>query len=296
MVKNIILFVIILLLFNNLQAQKNKTFRVKVEDQIEVDRNESLEQTKYRLIKLLQRKAIEEKFGSNFYSGSSLRIESTNQDGEASGKETYKTITNSYAKGIWVETIKKHFETIHVDERGRQETWLHCTLEGRIMEITEAQYDLVTEPMSCLLQGCERTDFRNENEFYLKFQSPVDGYVSVYLDLTQDDIVQFLLPSHSAFAEVQADQEVVLFKNANYEMYTERDQELDVLYVIFSEHPFAKPILRAGRAANEEERSEGISFPRELNRRNFEQWLGRIRTQYKGVQVEEIPITITRYN
>lgn len=273
------------------QPRKPAIKRVKQTEQLEIVRNETYLTTKYATIQLAKENAIKDAFGTDIYEARTFDIENTNANGQISSSEDYKSVSRSFAKGVWLETTVEDCQAIVDDDRG--DTWVRCTVEGKVMEIVTPQYDFEADPMSCLDPGCKRTDFRGVNDFYLSFKSPVDGYVAVYLDFRKEDIVQFLQVSpNSSVAKVKADQPYIFFKNAGYELFTNEKQELDILYVIFSKTPFDKPMLQKAEE-DPESMARGITFPKQLSSRAFEQWLGKIRSQKPDTQVKEIAITIT---
>ncbi len=284
----------IFIIFAGLRAQskeKVKTIKARVTQQAEILPNKHMEEIKQDLIDLAKQTAISQQFGTAIYKASGSSTSFTNDNGQIKGKENFESIANSYIKGKWIETTKVECERIPAENKNRY-PWLSCTVEGKIAEISSPPINLLVEPMSCLQKGCERTDFIGESDFFLHFKSPAKGYVAVYLSARADEIVQCLLPEtrmgkETSAVNVEADKDYYFFQHAGYQLYSERDFELDLFYVIFSTEPFFKPILE--EAIPDE---DGFIFPRELSIPSFEKWLGAMRSQQKNVQVKEIVITL----
>lgn len=262
---------------------------------MEVHPGKTVDQAKYLLLAQLKRQALDDEYGYDYFSTTVSEIESENRNGKITGGQNYESISKTYSRGVWVRTIDEQWNIRHQEVNNRLETWVHCELEGEIAPAPETQVELLVDPMSCLEDGCERNDFKSGMDFYVKFRSPVDGYAIVFLEIIQDDVVQCLQPSPNSNAytfQVSQDKDIMLFKGANYELHTNYDLEVDILYVIFSKTPFDKPNLREGTEPNPEELAQGITFPKVLSRREFENWRGKLRARFKDIQVKEIPITI----
>lgn len=98
--------------------------------------------------------------------------------------------------------------------------------------------------------------FNSGNSLYLYFKSPVDGYLSIYLDDSKNiyKILPYKDMESKSCVKVIADKEYIFFsksKEHNYfgnrvdelELFTPLRNELDKLHILFSEKQYLKPRL-----------------------------------------------------
>ena len=141
----------------------------------------------------------------------------------------------------------------------------------------------------------ENTSFKNGDDLYLYFRSPVDGFLTVYLLDKTIKTVYALLPyknsSKPAF-EVKHDEGYVLFSSKHnvdagnevdeYTMTCGVQAEHNTLFVIFSPNPFTKVISTDSKE----------QLPREVPFEDFQKWLSKKRSQEKNLSIRQISITI----
>jgi len=161
--------------------------------------------------------------------------------------------------------------------------WITCNIKGKIKRATpKANIEFAT--LSCPKLNCRSTTFTSGEQLYLHFKSPLDGYLSVYLD--DGNTVNRLLPytsaQNSSSVNVKADKDYFFFvkgesnpelgKSDEVELYTLRSHEYNTLYIIFSEVNYYKPILSQEKAAE-----NGYILPKSLSKNKFEEWLSNNR-------------------
>lgn len=264
------------------RAQKVKTVRVEATEQIEIEDGMTLEEAEYLTILKAREKALEYQFGRDIYQGNVMTID------EQSGEMT--SISESYVKGSWVSTISESCKKV-VDARGN--VWMRCSVKGRAKALTKPPIYFVAEPLDCEDKRCKTTAFFNDEDFYLYFRSPVDGFVAAYFMM--EDQVQCLLPYEGMEGNskaVEADKEYVLFSEKSapdYFMFTDKNMETDLLIVIFSPTDFTKPILNEGQPD-----SDHYELPKQLSIEEFQKWLGRQRAAYEDLEVKNIVVTINK--
>ena len=168
---------------------------------------------------------------------------------------------------------------------------------GRIREIVSAQIDIKAE---VLCNGTDlkfaRTDFKNGDDLYLYFQSPIDGYLAVYLLDEVSQMVYCLLPyksSSEAVMPIEHDKPYIFFsaKHAGdkahlvdeYTMTCNNSVERNTIYVVFSPNEFAK-----ANSNNVED-----LLPQELSFEKFQKWLSNGRNRDKKMSLTNIQLSIT---
>jgi hypothetical protein len=140
-------------------------------------------------------------------------------------------------------------------------------------------------------------EFHHGDDVYLQFQSPVRGYVAVYL---LDDIGNAfcMLPYRNdpdGKIEVEHGRQYIFFDRDSardderqivdaYHMRTDRIAETNYFFVIFSPNEFSKV----------NDNDAGKDMPRSLPTKDFQSWLARTRSRDAAMQVEILPVTVTR--
>ena len=210
--------------------------------------------------------------------------------------EEVKSFAQTEVKGEWIETIGEPSFSEVVTKEGFQVVTV--SVKGRIRELTAAHTDL-----SCQLLGngtdsrFETDSFRDGDELYLRFSSPIDGYLTVYL-FDGDDEVQRLLPYRSSSAPsypVKAGQEYVFFSDSHkavgervdqYSLFSSSEgMEINRLWVVFSPRAFSRA---------KDHQSEDSDLPRSLSNKDFNRWLSRCRSRDKAMCVIYKDITISK--
>lgn len=204
----------------------------------------------------------------------------------ADSKTDFNSISTSEVKGEWIETIGE--PELNITYEGGMLV-IRAKVKGKAREILTAAIDLKTK---VLRNGTddkyESEVFKHGDDLYLSFQSPVEGFLTVYL-LDGNGDVFCLLPYRNATDgsfKVKAGKRYVFFSAKEvpqnesflvdeYVMTTERSAEFNRIYIIFSKTEFVKA------ADNETE----ISLPRQLSFDDFNAWLVKNRRTDKDMQL-----------
>ena len=191
-------------------------------------------------------------------------------------------------KGEWIETIgdcKYHIgyenDILYVKVR----------LSGRIREIVTAPIGI----KSILLKNgtedkYESSEFRSGDEMFLSFQSPIDGFVTVYL-YDGKNTVYSLLPYRNqpvSSVAIKANQRYVFFSQADsdiipfpmvdeYILTCSDELELNRMYIVFSPNLFTKALDEEGDSADK---------PRILTWDKFQKWISKCRRRDVKMEVE----------
>lgn len=253
--------------------------------------NMSLDDAKRIALERAQTQAIEKRFGRLISQSNTTFI--SNRNGESS--VDFSSSAESQVKGDWIETIGQPEFSIFY-EQGM--LVVKVVVVGRIREIISAQIDIKAE---VLCNGTDlkfaRTDFKNGDDLYLFFQSPVNGYLAVYLLDEVTQMVYCLLPykgSSESIVLVKKDTPYFFFsaKHAGdnvqlvdeYTMTCSGTIERNTLYIIFSPNEFAK--------ANSNDVNEQL--PPELPFKEFHKWLAKGKQRDREMFHLTRLLTITR--
>lgn len=253
--------------------------------------NVTLEEAKRIALERAQLEALATAFGTSINQHNATRVSNVNGKSDIN----FQSFSSSDVRGEWIETIGEPSYNIYYEQ---QMLVVSCTVRGKAREIVSAGIDL---KVKVLRNGTEdrfeSTEFRSGDDLYLSFQSPVDGYLAVYL-LDDDGNVFCLLPYRGqtdGIQKISANTPYVFFSASNvppaermlvdeYTMTCERAQETNQIITIFSPNPFAK--------ANDNDMGELI--PRETDVHAFQQWLAKVRKKDVDVNYGSKLITINK--
>lgn len=284
------LFITVCLFLFALSALAQRTEKVRAEYIYHAPENISLEEAKRIALERAKIQAIADEFGTIVSQSNTTMV--SNRNGESS--TDFFSLGGSEVKGEWIETIGEPSYDINY-EQGM--LVVKAIVYGRIREIVSAQIDIKAE---VLCNGTDlkfaRTDFKNGDDLYLYFQSPVDGYLAVYLLDEVSQMVYCLLPyksSSEAVTPIEHDKPYIFFsaKHAGdkahlvdeYTMTCNSSVERNTIYVVFSPNEFAK-----ANSKNVEE-----LLPQELSFEEFQKWLVKGRNKDKKMSLTNIQLSIT---
>ncbi|MBQ8601143.1 MAG: DUF4384 domain-containing protein [Bacteroides sp.] len=285
------LFITVCLFLFALSALAQRTEKVRAEYIYHAPENISLEEAKRIALERAKIQAIADEFGTIVSQSNTTMV--SNRNGESS--TDFFSLGGSEVKGEWIETIGEPSYDINY-EQGM--LVVKAIVSGRIREIVSAQIDIKAE---VLCNGTDlkfaRTDFKNGDDLYLYFQSPVDGYLAVYLLEEVSQMVYCLLPyksSSEAVTPIEHDKPYVFFsaKDAGdkahlvdeYTMTCNSSVERNTIYVVFSSNEFTK-----ANSYNVE-----VLLPQELSFEEFQKWLIRGRVKDKVMVVKRKYLTIKK--
>ena len=285
MLKSLIILLFVVCSLNCL-AQKEK--RVEATYTYSASDNVTMEHAKRTALERAQLEAIADAFGTNISQHNSTRL--ANENGNSS--VDFFSISSSDVNGEWIETIgEPHYDISY--QQGM--LVVTCSVKGVIREITTAAIDIKAKVLRNGTEDkFESSEFCDGDDMYLSFQSPVDGYLAVYL-IDNEGNAFCLLPYRNqtdGIYKVKANQRYVFFSSSSvsaeqrnsvdeYVMTADKSNETNQLVVAFSTNKFVK--------ANDYDMSE--SLPRETSREDFHKWLSKIKQ--KDIQFQLIKKILT---
>ena len=284
-------FITFTLFLFTLPILAQRTEKVRAEYTYHAPENISLEEAKRIALDRAKMQAVADEFGTIVSQSNTTLVKNSN--GESS--TDFFSLGGSEVKGEWIETIgQPEYEISY--EQGM--LVVKAIVTGRIREIVSAQIDIKVE---VLCNGTDlkfaRTDFKNGDDLYLYFQSPVDGYLAVYLLDEVSQMVYCLLPyksSSEAVTSIEHDKPYIFFSAEHagdkahlvdeYTMTCNNSVERNTIYVVFSPNEFAK--------ANSNNVDELL--PQELSFEDFQKWLSKGRNRDKEMNVRNVQIIINK--
>lgn len=253
----------------------------------------SVEEAKRVALERAKIQAIADEFGTVVSQSTSTVV--TNENGKSDTR--FFSTGGSDVKGEWIETIG---ETEYDIEFKDHFLVVACTIRGKAREITQAKIDFVAKTLrNGTTLKYESTEFRDGDDMYLYFQSPINGYLSVYLLDETTQTVYNILPyktQKETSYPIIAGKEYILFsrKDADkseraiideYKLTCDNNKEFNTLYILFSPSIIGK---RNGFDSTIDDIPESISYI------DFKQWLSKTMAKDKSVQLQEINISISK--
>ena len=213
------------------------------------------------------------------------------------GKSSVDMLSIGYSdvRGEWIEDVQNPvFSMTFNDDFSYQVT---ATVKGKIREIISADIDFKAKVLRNGEEDCfEGYDFNSNDQLFMSFLSPVDGYLAVYLYDGEEQVYR-LLPykyQEEGYFQIRRNKKYVLFspRQIIYDMPSYQVDELilnaaspkevNMLYILFSPNKFIKAMD-----------SDGDGLP-SLDHKSFQQWLIKCRNRDKEMIVDRKTITITQ--
>lgn len=256
-----------------------------------VPENVDLERAKLIALERVKIQLIANEFGTTISQSNVTSVKNS----QAESSVDFISVGQSEVRGEWIETIGEPTIKAEVDNN---QLVVKVWIKGRIRETIAAEVDFAAH---VLRNGTddkfESTDFRDGDDLYLSFLSPVSGYVAVYL-IDNDGQAFCLLPysnQEQGMVKVKANQRYLFFSSQlatsdlqpfvdEYTMTCTRMQELNQIYVIFSPNAFTKAV----------DSRDALTLPRALSPKDFQQWLSKCRTKDKQMTLKRIDIVVKK--
>ena len=228
----------------------------------EIPKNMSYEQACQVALIKAQNDAIAEAFGLVITDDRNIFI--SNINGKSS--TNFISATRGSVRGVWLADKKPaQYEKFLQNNRD----WVKVTVEGKVREIVSAGIDFDVAPIRYVADKELATDvFKNNDNFFLYFKSPVDGYLTVFLFDKADD--------------GKVDELVVTCAEGKSEEYNQ-------LFIIFSPNKYAKKLSTIGQ----KQLTDELVIPSSLEYKDFNKWLMKCQQKDEEMEVRRIPIKIT---
>jgi len=256
------------------------------------DRNESQTQAEQHAIERAKQKALEERFGVDVSSiVVSLEQEKTH-DGAVTADEDFFSLGGTVARGEWIGEVTE--EIIGSNHNG--EYWsVKVYIEGLVREKSGAPIDIHYAFINNDHDRDNRTVYYDNDDIFLRFTSPVDGALCVYL-VDAEKEAYCLLPyegNGQGSQAVKANEEYCFFKPqpevgfGGYVLTTKEQQELNALYLVFSPN-----VITKARDKKSGQNWRNQEMPRSLSYKDFVKWLADNQTRDERLMVRTEVITV----
>lgn len=267
-----------------------KTTVVKTEYIYQVPENVSPDQARETAVARARAQAIADEFGMTVNQVTSMVVE--NENGRSSSD--FMAMGGSELKGEWVEDVEAPvFEYI----TNGASIAIKVTVKGRIRECKGQKVHVDTKILRNGVSDSHESDqFVSGDDMYISFNSPVDGYVAIYL-LDTGNNAYCLLPYQSqpdGIFKTKSNQKYLFF-HPDYSkdikpddvdrlvLETEAEKERNRVFIIFSPNKFYK-------GADEK---QAVDLPRVMRPENFKKWMSGLVKKDADLTITEKSILIT---
>ena len=261
-----------------------------------VQTNETLEAARHTAIQRARISALAREFGERLSQTETLI---SKEDGSGFSDALY-TSGEDFVNGEWLSDTQE--PKIEQGFEGNA-LYIEATVCGLAQARNESRIDLKYNVLrNGTRQQFASTEFKSGDQLYLSLQSPVNGFVAVYL-IDESKTAYCLLPYRTDTRGsyfVKAGTPYVFFDAANDATGTINEYELNCddgtgqifndLYIIFSENDFAKAVDYASSATS----NAGLDLPRSLPLTDFLSWLNKKRATDSKMQVEKETVIVNR--
>lgn len=258
-----------------------------------VPQDMSLDKAKLVALEHARIKAIADTYGT--FVGMTDLIKTNTSNGEVNAEML--SFGETEVKGEWLETIGDPEYTIDFKD---DVLIVSVTVKGRIREICTTEVDFDAKILKNGVQDRhESLDFKDNDQLYMSFKSPIDGYLTIYLHDGEDN-VYCLLPysgQDDGVVAIDAKKRYVLFSADQphsgltpylideYVMTCSKQQEFNRIYIMFSPNMFTKAL---------DNKAEDEYMPRMLNFQSFQKWLVKCRRRDQQMRVDVRTISISK--
>lgn len=272
--KLILLTIASLFIASAAKSQEEKDVKKVFVCEIQEDKNITFLEAKNYAIQNARMKAAEESFGVRTI----VDREIIDNVKNGLSDEAYMEIISESLAGEWIWDNKEPQVDIDYDSEQRRFNY-QVLLNGKVRKKpaadTQLKWSLLTSDNDAD-SSTETNVVNGKKRIYVKFKSPVDGYVAIYWR-GSDDKFTCMLPykrsSGDAFF-VRANKEYTFFDRSSDPTATplaivpDVEAEINAMYVIFSPNGFTKPM----------EEDNGRTQLNSVKSKDFKQWLYKNKT------------------
>jgi len=287
MKKLLLLFLTLTVILSIQPSMAQKPRKVSFQHYFSVPSDMGLDRAKIVAAEEARLEAVAREFG-RAVSHSSLSVVEKEGDDE---KETFIQLSGNNVKGVWIADTKEPVYSFSTNDK-TGEVDIVVKVSGLVSELPSQTFSLDTK---ILRNGTEdrfeSQQFKSGDWFFVSLTSPVKGYVSIFLEDNARNVLCMVPYSKQTVGSmaVEADEKQIFFsyddapmnlKNyvVQYSMTCDGNEEMDVLYIVFSTEQFVKPASADGM----------LSFS------DFNKWLVDLYGHNSTVKVLRKPILIRK--
>lgn len=276
-------FLILLFLLISLYSLGQRVENICGEYKYIVPENVSLAEAKAIAIERARLTAIANEFGTTV---SQTNLATTHIE-NGTTRNDFLSLGETEVKGDWLGDTKEP-EIRPVYENNQ--LVIYASVCGKVRELKTAEVELRMQIMS---NGIETERFKNNDKVAIRFKSPVNGYVAIFVRDDNAGIVSCMLPyaNENGKARVVKNSKEYIYLSTDDPIYpyqeetilvTNKKVEFNTFVLVFAETEFAMPLSDMGE------------FVPELSVESFQRWLRKNRINDKTMQTIEKTIQINK--
>ena len=276
-------FLILLFLLISLYSLGQRVENICGEYKYIVPENVSLAEAKAIAIERARLTAIANEFGTTV---SQTNLATTHIE-NGTTRNDFLSLGETEVKGDWLGDTKEP-EIRPVYENNQ--LVIYASVCGKVRELKTAEVELRMQIMS---NGIETERFKNNDKVAIRFKSPVNGYVAIFVRDDNAGIVSCMLPYENENGKarvVKNSKEYIYLSTADpiypYQeetiLVTNKKIEFNTFVLVFAQNEFSMPLSEMGE------------FVPEISVENFQKWLRRNRMSDKTMQTIEKTIQINK--
>lgn len=256
--------------------------------------HESRAQAEQTAIERAKSKAMEEKFGLNVGAVNSTLIRNVAEGEKVTSTNDVFSLRETSFRGEWIETIKEEI----LETTFKNDFWIvRVYVAGRARSYSAPKANIHYALVKDLLEVDNRDQYRDGNDLFMHFSSPVSGSLCVYL-VDENKDVFCLLPYASTTTgcqQVEANKDYTFFsekmdKDAQELILTcERSVEQNAVFIVFTPNELIKA---SDKKSDNNWRDQAM--PRHLSYNDFMKWLAKNQMHDEQMVVKTEVITIRK--
>lgn len=292
-------------------AFSQKEFATEGEFVLRIEKNQTISQAKDFALQQAKIDGIERVFGRVIINGNSTYLQNKNVGHSQETKSAFAFFSDSFVKGEWIRNTKEPnftFETVGGEQ------WIRVNIFGVVREIVSSPITFQLQTLNCNNPSCESEIFRHNQDFFVSFKSPDNGYLALYLDDPNLGETARILPyqeSSQYFGSVPIKRNIpYLFFSKKTDILGEignvdelkfslspgNTTEQFKLFVLFSPEAFSTPLLedKSELYLDRKLLTRGVLLPKSMRSDQFQEWLQKVRINKPKLQVDYHYLNLVR--
>jgi hypothetical protein len=273
------------------------------ENLMRIEKNQTILQAQEMALQQAKIDGIERVFGRVIINGNSTYLQNKLLNKSVETKSSFAFFSDSFVKGEWVRNTS---EPIFTFQTLNGEQWLNVKVSGLVREIESGPITFKLNTLNCEKGNCVTEIFRNDQDFYIQFKSPENGFLAIYLDDPSMGETSRILPYqntrlYQGAVPIQRNKEYLFFSKKldqlneigavdelNFKLSRGVDSEQYKLFILFSPEPFSAPLVedKSHLFLDRSMLSRGITLPRSMESPKFQEWLQKVRINKRKLQVD----------
>ncbi len=311
MVKTNAAFLAFLFLIVSFSGYSQKEIATIGENLMRIEKNQTILQAQEMALQQAKIDGIERVFGRVIINGNSTYLQNKSVNKSVETKSSFAFFSDSFVKGEWVRNTS---EPIFTFQNLNGEQWLKVKVAGIVREIESGPITFKLNTLNCEKVSCITEIYRNDQDFYVQFKSPENGFLALYLDDPSLGETSRILPYQNSqlyqgAIPIQRNKEYVFFSKKLdqlneigavdelvFKLSRGVDSEQYKLFILFSPEPFSTPLVedKSHLFLDRSMLNRGILLPKSMESSKFQEWLQKVRINKRKLQVDYRYLNLAR--